>query len=607
MDVTDTNGNSFDTPAAVRRFAQQHYGKALSFIAALHYSQADTDRVVSEVLAGAIRRADERQPGEDWSAFVGTLAAQRVRRQLARHQQGPLLAYYRCLARHMVDDEATAAYFQSLRSRFSICAKRVNRTEFDALKLRYGHGLDIEAVARQSGRPVAAVRRGLRRVRLRLAECMHDRELSDDAAATPAQELTLRYLDDGLSQRELDEMQWRVDQDPAERERHIALLALETLLATMARRADAVAELVVRRLWDDGAATPQTDEPQAVDPALAEVAAASAGTTPPGRRTTRRRKRTQATLQLTLLALLLAGVAAAAWIYRDRLAFQAPKPTPSAAVLERKGKITYERDGTSYLLRETTVLQSGDVVHVRDQAELVLAFDRAGRFTILPGSSVRIEQGNPQASDPARPPRRLVLVTGAIDAEVAPLDRAAPIQLYTPHADLRAENARFTVRAKADRTRVAVDAGSLAVRRRADNKQVQLAAGEAVLVAPGERMSPALAENHDGAGDPPAAGRNTSADAPRRANRLEQDQAGHADPAPSVRAREDNQRPNAPADQTANNATPEAEAEAEAGNDGEAMREAAEDAEEPADEPMPDGGANAIHAREAIMPPISRR
>lgn len=600
-DVTQTYDDSFDDPASVRRFAQQHYGKALSFIAALHYNPADTDGAVSGVLADAIGRADERQPGEDWDRFVGTLAAQRVRRELANRQQGPLLDYYRHLASHMVDDEATAAYFRSLRSRFSSCVKQVNRTEFEALKLRYGQGLDIEAVARRSGRPVAAVRRGLRRIRLRLAECMHGRELTDDSEITPIQALTLRYLDGDLSQRELDEMQWRVAQDPAERDKHIALLELETLLTTMARRADAVAEQVVQRLRADELDPSAPVPTQTVDPELAAVAEASAstGTTGRGRRTSRRNP-AQTTLQLTLLALLLAGLGAATWVYRDQLTFhEAPEPTASATVVDREGKITYERDGTSYLLRPTTVLQPGDVVHVRDDATLVLAFDGAGRFNIGPGSSVRIERGQPQAAG-ASPRPRLALVTGAVDADLAPADREAPVRLYTPHADVRADDARFTVRAEAARTRVTVAAGSVTARRRADNKQVDLAAGQAVLVAPGEPMTPALAENF---GNVIAPRPNASVDAAAPPDRTGKDEAEAGDaPAPSSTARgaADGEREEAPAGERAADMPADAEA-------GETANPSDAETEESADEAIPDGGANAIHAREAFEPPLTRR
>lgn len=498
--MSDEQDYHFDESASVDRFARLHYPQALAYIAALHYSPADTDRVVVAVLADAIRRADERKPGEDWGAFVTALAAQRIRRELASQGPTPLSHYYRHLTKRVTDDQATAAYFRQLREAFARCAKKVNRTELDTLKTRYGRGLGVDAVAEQTGRPIAAVRRGLRRVRLRLAECMHGRPIDDvEAAATEAQELTLRYLDGDLAPRELDQMQWAIARDDDERRKHIALLELETLLCTMRKNATAdAAEQVVQSLSAEASQTSEEGVlagPETVDPALAEIAEA-AGPVDQARRKRRRRRRAQAVLQLTLLTVLVGGLAAATWIYRDRLTITNDPSVSSAVVVDRQGRITYERGDTVRLLRNSTVLQPGDVVHVPETSHVRLAFDKASRFTVAPASSVRIERGAADAEN-APPPRRLVLISGTVDAELDPLGREAPVQVYTPQADLRSDKARFSVTLEDGRTRVTVAGGQLRVRRRADDQRVELAEGQGLFIAPSRPMTPVLAENLD--------------------------------------------------------------------------------------------------------------
>lgn len=470
-------------------------------LATLQYAAEDLDAIVVDVLGRAVEQADERQPGESWRQFVWSAAVRRLRLELAGQQRPTLMSYYRWLASHVSDDEACEAHFQAVRSRFSGCAKRVGQAEQQMLMLRYREGLDLRAIGQRMGRPIASVRRGLYRVRLRLAECMHDRRFDPSTMdLSRAQALTLKFIDDELSPRETEEMQWLVAKDGVERDRHVALLELEALLAALRNPSD-VGERVVARFRGGEAGADGVDGGAGEVAEIAE-AATSGGVGRSGRKRRRTRRKRRATLQLVLVTLILAGGVLAAYLFRDRFAAPAGpvRPADRATIVERVGQINFDRDGTTYYLRSSTALKPGDVVQVGDEARMTLAYGKGTRFWLGGGSTLRVDAVVGEAEggegEGAGPPRRrqLTLLSGEMVAELESAERELPVWVLTRDADCRAEAARYRVAALGDRTRVSASGGAVMVRRRSDNAVVELRAGQGVEVGSTLPMTPELIE-----------------------------------------------------------------------------------------------------------------
>jgi RNA polymerase sigma-70 factor, ECF subfamily len=155
-----------------------------AWIAARSPKELDADEIALAVLVAAYKRLDDYEVGTDMVAWVWAIARHQLRGELTRltrqrdvrARHWPLIAYEELL-RRCEQDPVNDTRLTSLRT----CLERLSPGARTMLELRYHQDLDSDAIAEQTGRTSAAIRKQLSLIRRSLHECM----AQQGAKATP--------------------------------------------------------------------------------------------------------------------------------------------------------------------------------------------------------------------------------------------------------------------------------------------------------------------------------------------------------------------------------------------------------------------------------------
>jgi RNA polymerase sigma-70 factor, ECF subfamily len=146
-----------------------------AWIAARSPRELDADDIAQGVLVAAYKRLDDYQVGTDMVAWIWAIARHQLRGELTRltrqrdvrARHWPLIAYEELL-RRCEQDSAHDPRLMSLRS----CLERLSSGARNMLDLRYHQDLDADAIAEQTGRTSAAIRKQLSLIRRSLHDCI---------------------------------------------------------------------------------------------------------------------------------------------------------------------------------------------------------------------------------------------------------------------------------------------------------------------------------------------------------------------------------------------------------------------------------------------------
>lgn len=176
-------------------------------------------------------------------------------------------------------------------------------------------------------------------------------------------------------------------------------------------------------------------------------------------------------------AACLAIAAGAAWIWRPG------GPPAVATIVEADPSVVVERDGRTLPAARGMDLRTGDAVRTQDAATARLRY--AGEAT-----TVELRGETRLRLAPSAEGKRLEILAGTIEADVAPQPAGRPMVLASPHAEVRVVGTVLTVAAASDQTRVEVEKGAVRVTDRKEGKAVELPAGNFVVAAPGVELRP---------------------------------------------------------------------------------------------------------------------
>jgi RNA polymerase sigma-70 factor (ECF subfamily) len=146
-----------------------------AWIAARCPRELDADDIAQGVLVAAYKRLEDYQVGTDMVAWIWAIARHQLRGELTRltrqrdvrTRHWPLIAYEELL-RRCEQDSTDEPRLMSLRA----CLERLSTGARAMLDLRYHQDLDADAIAGQTGRTSAAIRKQLCLIRRSLHDCI---------------------------------------------------------------------------------------------------------------------------------------------------------------------------------------------------------------------------------------------------------------------------------------------------------------------------------------------------------------------------------------------------------------------------------------------------
>ncbi|MBL8796460.1 MAG: sigma-70 family RNA polymerase sigma factor [Planctomycetia bacterium] len=145
--------------------------------AGVSQGMSGAEDLVQQVFVDAFLHLDQYQPGTDFTAWIKTIARNRVRQQLrAWTRENRRLALYRQhLLDHLSDDTVAARREEAYREALTDCCRKLAPQAAAALDLRYRHALTLEEIAVRLGSTAEAVRKVLHRTQLLLKDCIETR------------------------------------------------------------------------------------------------------------------------------------------------------------------------------------------------------------------------------------------------------------------------------------------------------------------------------------------------------------------------------------------------------------------------------------------------
>jgi len=159
---------------AYEQVVAEHQAEVWPVLTVLLYDRRRTERMVEAVFVEAYQRLGEYDPQYEFRAFIRTLARQRVRDELARHEPPfeCLKTYYEHLGRVFQSDQTAVQATRQLHQAFRQCATKMTDAASQMLHHRYVLGHDPQQISRQVGKPERFVRQTLDRIRLKMAGCI---------------------------------------------------------------------------------------------------------------------------------------------------------------------------------------------------------------------------------------------------------------------------------------------------------------------------------------------------------------------------------------------------------------------------------------------------
>jgi hypothetical protein len=297
---------------------------------------------------------------------------------------------------------------------------------------------------------------------------------------TRIEELTLKLLDDSISDEEVDELEALVERDGPGVEDHFLLLEIEAALRGRSRCPD-LRQPVVERLRAEMAVRTQ----QAVLRTIAKLPAppwqaGPAATDPRGRR-----RLARAAWVLTAAAAVVVLVASAVGVALRGGGAPGPgavEAGPGVRVVDVRGRLEILNPGEEGRLAQVgqTVAPGQTLRTEGEDSFAVVEFADRTRLDLSPASIVRLvgAEAGPRGAD-----KRVLLSSGVLRAEVAPQGDGRSLVILTPVAELRVPGAAALVSVTTpDCTWVDLEDGRAEMTRQSDGRQIEVEAGSSAAV-----------------------------------------------------------------------------------------------------------------------------
>lgn len=277
------------------------------------------------------------------------------------------------------------------------------------------------------------------------------------------EELTLKLIDGVISDREYEELERVLKDDPKSRELHAALFDLEAALRSRREDFDVAAQ-TMDRVREAAAAQPSTpidgqtgDFPTPMVPAEA-------------RRRTIRRVLAGLSTAVCLLVMVGAGVY---YYLQDRI----PQTPVDAIVAQTSQGVTLSRDGRPLEATADMNLQAGDTVAVPNTAVATVRYADETRITLSRNAKVEFLAGRGTT-------KRLALHRGEMMAQVTRQAEAPSLEVSTPSVQITVLGTRFLLAATESESRLDVVQGRVRMERNEGGESVDVLQGHFAVAAP---------------------------------------------------------------------------------------------------------------------------
>lgn len=153
---------------------ERHQRELYQIAASALGDPAATEDLVQQAFINAYTHLDRFEPGQDFGAWLRTIARNAVRNELRRstRESHRMRRYHRYLERQLDARDRSEQHEDELREQLRRCSQDLSEPAGRALSLRYEQGLSFDEIATSLGRTVAATRQLLSRIRTTLRRCV---------------------------------------------------------------------------------------------------------------------------------------------------------------------------------------------------------------------------------------------------------------------------------------------------------------------------------------------------------------------------------------------------------------------------------------------------
>jgi len=136
-------------------------------------SQTDVDDVLQETNLALWRKANEFDPGRDFRAWAFGIARIQVLAFRKRQARNHRMSFNQELIELLIDEEAADPHTAAEKHiALTKCLEKLPQPRRDLVLLRYTDGSSVNALAAEMNKSPKAISEVLRRIRLRLRECI---------------------------------------------------------------------------------------------------------------------------------------------------------------------------------------------------------------------------------------------------------------------------------------------------------------------------------------------------------------------------------------------------------------------------------------------------
>lgn len=170
--------------AILEQFSQ-YQRRLYLYIAGLVGNLTDAEEVLQETNIIVWKKCEQFQPGTDFRAWVFRIALFEVRKLQERRRKRGVGLSEELLEQLATTYQRQEDYLETRRERLAGCLEKLKPVDRELVRDVYGRGVEVPALAEQSGREPTSIYRSLRRIRQLLLDCVERATgtLSEEATA----------------------------------------------------------------------------------------------------------------------------------------------------------------------------------------------------------------------------------------------------------------------------------------------------------------------------------------------------------------------------------------------------------------------------------------
>ena len=171
-------------PAKTEAFVRLHaryQQRVYSFILTLVPHDADAEDILQETGVVLWKKFDEFRPGSDFVRWANRIAYLEVLKYRRRHAQEKIRFDEELLKEIAAVTADMTDHLQQQQAALNSCLKKLSPQDRDLLERRYRRDATTRSAAEETGRPIGAVYKSLRRIMRNLLACVR-REMSLEAS-----------------------------------------------------------------------------------------------------------------------------------------------------------------------------------------------------------------------------------------------------------------------------------------------------------------------------------------------------------------------------------------------------------------------------------------